>query len=1820
MLDFCSVDSRMSEKETLVGSSGTDELSQRIAGFLEISDDELKPVLADHVLSDCLVNKLQEFNNLQSNNLRLHATVDELKALCTSKVDSLKKETERLIRENDTEKQRRNRLEEQVSQLTKEKTLALGQMENVKFELQNTIEQKNVLKSNKQEVVKLLEEKISELEASKVESQELVNDNKNLRQQLMETQNEVQTLKCNGLGDKSELEIVKQQVGMLTKSNEWLEKEVTSKTEQLIKYRQENDTELQKSLHEVARLKNDYQLEKSSREFLLKKNQEISQDLQNKLYEIKKLSDELNTEKQEFSREMSLKQKLLDLQDEQLQSFKEELRLTEEKHNSTEADNLQSTQQARFMDDLAQVRQQLEESNHERLRLQAVVNEVMGDSEEFDLDSTANVSIPKLYGDIGVLKKQLIKERHQKENLQRQIESFVVELEYKVPVINSLKERSYTLEKELSDIALLLEHTSHEKERKARELESATGKIKQLEINTHTLIRQRSDLARQVQFLLFNGTLQNDSRGPLTADEVAFIKKIIENENPSNESDSQSIITERLVEFKDIATLQERNTELLKTARTLADRLEEEEKNSNIRIDSLERKTIDEAKEAIITLQERNSEIESKVSTIEKERDAYKAILSQTSQSFDNLGDADRMKDSQENQELIKSLEDKLSTLTTETSKNNELLNQEIRNLYQSKTQLTISREKERSSRTLAEDRLKLLQSTLEMTKNENAELIRRSHELQSILSKQEARNGETVNKYISCQSKLSVLEARAANLDAEKSLLQSSSDSLRREIQKISVERNSLNLMVTQLQTLQSERENLLKESQASHKAAIAQLEVQTSELKTEISSKDSEIKASEDAKSAQTKWFQEKIDEMSSDAGKIRDELATKTATVAQLELEVNDLKKKIEESDSRIASYKTLNDAGNGETTQGQLRKDLEKTMIELKHAYSQNEEFKQMSSTAEETLKNLSNEFEERTEALKSNAEKYLAEKVQLEQCVSNLKKNIDFLNNEYALQKNRSEEEKNEILKKLVSLESSEHSLGQVKKEYDQKLYQLQKDLEQQTAYANIAQKNYEEELQKHAEVSKIISQLRSEVQSGRSEIQQLKASEQQAKEVLENGEKSWYNQKTELDAHIDDLKRQVDNISSQNKLLFSQVELLSKSEREFENKLLPGSSELLISLRRERDILETKLTVSKREEKLLHQKQVALEDELAEARKKLFKLQENDSNHSDIAKQHEDIMEQLNQMNLLRESNVTLRNAVNAAQEKNSDLQSELNDLQSKILPLNSELSECRQSLEEKDQRIKLLIDEADRWKERSHDILRRHEKIDPEEYRKLEEEISNLKKELEAKSKENTDLNDRFTRLKKQAHEKLNASKIAQANLSAEVNELQGTKTKMEEILKETQTKVLNLEKLLTERDSESANNEDLRHELDDALERCKEIEVKLGETVGSSEGLTSQLNEEINSLKEQVRIFKEKENDSTLEGSQGLSNVVESMKKAFEEEKIKFIQEKTEEYNKKFEEEKAKLSSENGSPAEPVSAPDVNSLKKQWEEEYEAISQQRIQEAEENLKKRIRMPTEERIKKVLDKRKTELEEEFQRRLKENNLQPEGGDAKEREELKKQLESEFEAKYKEILASTKKKAFEEGKQQAAMKSTLLERKISKLESQLNSSNNPTPENAAATSVGLPTKIDESRTENMATGTPAFGEKVLKLSDKPAFSFQPSSKSNPFTSALPGNNNVFGMKPTFSFTPGSSQPESRPTFGSTGFNTTAEPESNRSSSQSEESIPEKQESASVQGQNGKVAEEAGSNVTTTQKRPADDQPDDEETHKREKQQSSSPLG
>lgn len=146
----------------------------------------------------------------------------------------------------------------------------------------------------------------------------------------------------------------------------------------------------------------------------------------------------------------------------------------------------------------------------------------------------------------------------------------MIELEHKIPVLNSFKERTEMLERELNEVTLLLESTGKDREDKANQLEYLQSTLKSYESQIRSLTKQRTDLARQVQYLLIDQSIRSGNNGPLNADELKFVQNLINSENGTKDSDTQSVITERLVEFKSIIDLQKKNSELLITIRKLA--------------------------------------------------------------------------------------------------------------------------------------------------------------------------------------------------------------------------------------------------------------------------------------------------------------------------------------------------------------------------------------------------------------------------------------------------------------------------------------------------------------------------------------------------------------------------------------------------------------------------------------------------------------------------------------------------------------------------------------------------------------------------------------------------------------------------------------------------------------------------------------------------------------------------------------------------------------------------------------------------------------------------------------------------------------------------------------------------------------------------------------------------------------------------------------------------------------------------------------------------------------------------------------------------
>ena len=86
--------------------------------------------------------------------------------------------------------------------------------------------------------------------------------------------------------------------------------------------------------------------------------------------------------------------------------------------------------------------------------------------------------------------------------------------------------------------------------------------------------------------------------------------------------------------------------------------------------------------------------------------------------------------------------------------------------------------------------------------------------------------------------------------------------------------------------------------------------------------------------------------------------------------------------------------------------------------------------------------------------------------------------------------------------------------------------------------------------------------------------------------------------------------------------------------------------------------------------------------------------------------EHAELLERINQLNILRESNATLRAESDAHARKARQLETSLNQLQAELNPLKEEARTLRAELDAKNSQISRLEDENRQWKERNSQLL----------------------------------------------------------------------------------------------------------------------------------------------------------------------------------------------------------------------------------------------------------------------------------------------------------------------------------------------------------------------------------------------------------------------------------------------------------------------------------------------------------------------------------
>ncbi|KAI0058131.1 hypothetical protein BV25DRAFT_1919503, partial [Artomyces pyxidatus] len=291
-----------------------------------------------------------------------------------------------------------------------------------------------------------------------------------------------------------------------------------------------------------------------------------------------------------------------------------------------------------------------------------------------------------------------------------------------------------------------------------------------------------------------------------------------------------------------------------------------------------------------------------------------------------------------------------------------------------------------------------------------------------------------------------------------------------------------------------------------------------------------------------------------------------------------------------------------------------------------------------------------------------------------------------------------------------------------------------------------AEERYSQEVVAHAESIKVIEELKKCLAALQASTREnlTNAETAQAKLSASESEASWGQQRQSLDREIADLAARCKALTEQNNVLHQHLDSVSSQAariREAANATPGTSSDIESSEDSDTKLSELRVVITYlRKEKEIVDMQYELQQarlkaqighltcDLEETRATLPEERERTVSSADA--QHAELVEEIQQLNLLRENNATLRADFEAHAKRARDP-----DIQVKLLTVELEHLREREHIVQADLdaqkgHVSRLEDESRKWQQRNSQLLSKYDRIDPAEVQALRNEIEALKAE----------------------------------------------------------------------------------------------------------------------------------------------------------------------------------------------------------------------------------------------------------------------------------------------------------------------------------------------------------------------------------------------------------------------------------------------------------------------------------------------------------
>ncbi|KAJ3177294.1 hypothetical protein HDU87_004546 [Geranomyces variabilis] len=1247
-----------------------------------------------------------------------------------------------------------------------------------------------LVEAEKRELQMIISMRLQEIEELHKESSASGQQLEEVRAALRNAQDQISDLETRSMHDKLSLSEKDQELFQAQKQCEWMGDELKKKLQDLHHYRQQKSREISDAQMQLdAAIQEKSSLESRNRA-LQQRVDGLELSAQSFMQKVEERDKRLLRNEQSFKSEMDGLKRLADLFENNWKDAQEHLNelqktLSEAQEDwDTEKEQMKEQLQAAEAE-CADWKEKFDSLYEETDRLRYEVKNGGGNpspsSGPMGSDSVSQnssrvtlrgMTFTSLYASFEEEKQQRVELERELEIIRDRLAEAYDRLEEMNPHLRELEQENQQLT--AGKAKLYGDYSKALEERNAANARSATLESNNAqalnEINTlHQDIR---DLCRQVH--VFCVQLQQIKPG-VQADTERYLQELIDRAGITEATEESALdahISSTLVGAKSIEELVQQNVDLRRVARNLARQSEEAHSQLEQQREELTSAEVEKLSKKIEELEAELEKVTRQLRYVVKQRNDLKAMrgggdmapgspansVSRPQTPNRSRAGASSLSEG-EYESLYMQLRQDFDNYTRENGTSVKELSAQLDRIRTEKSELTIQISKYDHQLSSQQDRYQLLVSSAEMQTKEITQLRQQVANLSNIASQQDDKKQELTMRLMDERIQNEKLSNQLQHDRIAREALESGKARAMKECHDLINERNLANERGRTLQRQLEERDLSWKAEQKrineKLEAAETELKAAQKELSAVTSKKDAQIQSS----SLQIQRLTVDVQRLTVENEKLKGELLLSKNKEENLSTRVAELTERLTVSERRNAAYEGRADGSAAMSAEDRCR-ELERELSEARKGIFARQEDLERAKAREANLRELAEaneralvEFNETYDAYKTEKEREIAElqtriteldnlrQETLEQMKISDRENIDA--------REKWEQERHELEQKARAMESQIERIQATEKIALEAQAAMAGDVKRHAQFAEQAQQNYEKEVVAHSQALKTVAKMK--VQHGTLQ-KQVAASEQRAtlaEASLRDGQNAWEEARAQLDRQISESQSRIDDLQRQNVLLHDQFErmqetLSDRSLYQGANGSQGGANdadsvsirelrELVKHARNERDILQTKLDIAASENNRYTQELTILRNSLDELRARLAEERKKGQDTMQDNRRAMELMERVEQTNLLRESNITLRNQVEQNMTMVKELEGKLRACEAELAPLRDQLVNAQAEVEARKEENESLMKDNARWKDRVDQILRKYQRIDPVDYENLKKDVERLEAEKAA-------------------------------------------------------------------------------------------------------------------------------------------------------------------------------------------------------------------------------------------------------------------------------------------------------------------------------------------------------------------------------------------------------------------------------------------------------------------------------------------------------